>query len=225
VLTLYLAALVFGLGLFIVQLFASGAADADGEAMLPEAMLPEADADLALGGGAAGGGGVHGQLEPSDLVAQGHGRPGWASIFLSLRFYLFAAIAFGAVGAPVAAFDLSSPGLTLGVALLTGFVVGALASLGFRLLGRETLSSGATAEELLGHVGLVLIACEKGRRGKVRLTVRGQTLDVLATTDEARIEPGMGVIVQEVHAERVHVCAAPSELLPVVPVPLCSGDE
>ena len=60
----------------------------------------------------------------------------------------------------------------------------------------------------------MLVACEKGRRGKVRLTVRGQLLDVVATTDELRLAPGAGVIVQEVHAERVHVCAAPSELLP-----------
>jgi len=35
-----------------------------------------------------------------------------------------------------------------------------------------------------------------------------------ATTDEPRLAPGAVVIVQEVHAERVHVCAAPSELLP-----------
>lgn len=218
-LALYLAALIFGLGLFTVQVFASGAADSDGDAL-----LPEAGADLPLGDAGPGGQGVHGDLEPSDLVAHGHGRPGWASIFLSLRFYLFATIAFGAVGAPVAAFELSTPGLTFGVACLTGLAVGAAASLGFRLLGRETLSSGATAEELLGHVGQVLIACENGKRGKVRLTVRGQTVDMLATTDEARIEPGMGVIVQEVHAERVHVCSAPSELLPEGPLGLSSGD-
>src|SRR5690606_23959639 len=124
------------------------------------------------------------------------------------------AIAFGAVGAPVTAFGSVAPGLTGAVALLTAFAVGGAASFGFRLLGRDTSSGGATEADLLGKVGRVLVACEKGRRGKVRLTVRGQLLDVVATTDELRLAPGAGVIVQEVHAERVHVCAAPSELLP-----------
>ena len=127
---------------------------------------------------------------------------------------MFAAIGLGAVGAPVTALDLSTPGLTFGVALGTALGVGILASLAFRVLGRDTLSSGATGEELVGHVGRVLVACQPGRKGKVRLTVRGQTIDFVATTDEARLEPGAGVIVLDVHAERVHVCAAPPELLP-----------
>ena len=95
-----------------------------------------------------------------------------------------------------------------------GLVVGALASLGFRVLGRQTLSSGAEPSELVGHVGRVLVGCEPGGRGKVRLNVRGQTIDYIATTDDARLVPGAAVIVQEVHPERLHVCAAPIELLP-----------
>jgi hypothetical protein len=60
----------------------------------------------------------------------------------------------------------------------------------------------------------VLIAIEKGRRGKVRLEVRGQSIDFLATTDEAGHAAGALVIVQDVRADGVHVCAAPIELLP-----------
>jgi len=195
VLALYLAALIFGLGTFAVQLLSSSEADSAEHAALP------ADAGDAL---------------PSELVNAGQAATGggWASIFGSLRFYMFADIAFGAVGAPVTAFGSVAPGLTGAVALLTAFAVGGAASFGFRLLGRDTSGSGASEADLLGKVGRVLVACEKGRRGKVRLTVRGQLLDVVATTDELRLAPGAGVIVQEVHAERVHVCAAPSELLP-----------
>jgi len=155
-------------------------------------------------------GGAH---DPGRAQAGNGGGAGWASIFASLRFYMFAAIAFGAVGAPVTAFGSIAAGLTLAVALLTGLVMGVAASLAFRALGRDTLSSGASQAELRGQVGRVLVACEKGRRGKVRLTVRGQIVDFVATTDEPRLAPGAGVIVQEVHAERVHVCAAPAELL------------
>ena len=60
----------------------------------------------------------------------------------------------------------------------------------------------------------MLIPCEKGGLGKVRLTVRGQLIDLVATTDEERIESGAGVIVEEVRVGSVHVCAAPTELLP-----------
>jgi membrane protein implicated in regulation of membrane protease activity len=210
VLAFYLAALVLGLGLFAVQMLASGgdgghhgapALDADGDF--------GADA-LALGAAAQG--------EPGALPGAPHGAEAggasWASIFTSLRFYMFAAIGLGMVGAPGTLFDPSTPRLTFGVALATGFGVGMLAALAFRRLGHETLSSGATDTEMVGQIGRVLVACEKGRKGKVRLTVRGQTIDRVATTDELRLEPAAVVIVESVHDQGVHVCAAPAELLP-----------
>jgi membrane protein implicated in regulation of membrane protease activity len=205
VLTIYLAALIFGLGMFAVQLFASSDAHDSGHAPLPGG----ADLHVGAGDGSTVGQGLelHGQHGAGD-----HG--GWADLFLSLRFYMFAAIGFGAVGAPVTWIGSSGSLLTLVVALATGIGIGCLAALGFRVLGRETLSSNGRAEELIGQVGRVLLACEKGKKGKVRLTVRGQIVDVVATTDEPRLAPGSGIIVQEVYAQRVHVCAAPSELLP-----------
>jgi membrane protein implicated in regulation of membrane protease activity len=216
VLTLYLAALIFGLGIVAVQLFVAGASDAGAA---DDAVHPDG-----LGSGAAAHGhglaAAHpglGTATPAALVHDPHPGPtslGWVDIFTSFRFYMFAAIAFGAVGAPVTLFGAAAPALTFAVALLTGVLVGTLAALGFRALGRETLSSGAGASEVLGQVGRVLVACEQGRAGKVRLTVRGQIIDVIATTDEPRLEPGAGVIVQDVHEGSVHVCAAPIELLP-----------
>lgn len=199
VLTVYLAALIFGLGIFAVQmLFSSSDAGHSG---------PE----LGHGGeGALAELGDAGEHALSGAASHGD----WASVFTSLRFYMFAAIAFGVVGAPVTWLRLGSSGLTLAAAAATALVVGAGAALGFRLLGRQTLSSGVAAPELVGHVGRVLLACEKGRRGKVRLNVRGQLIDFIATTEDARLAPGTAVIVQEVSAERLVVCAAPIELLP-----------
>lgn len=218
VLAFYLAALIFGLGMFAVQMLSSSDGGEQGPPGLPGpggdhdgGLLSLADGP-SVGGHVVDGHFVDGQTEPTPP-----GLHSWVGIFTSLRFYMFASIGLGVVGAPVTAFDLSPPGLTLGAALLTAFGVGTLASFGFRWIGRETLSSGATEEELVGRVGRVLVACEKGRRGKVRLTVRGQTLDFVATTDEARIEPAMAVIVESVESVEgtsVHVCAAPSELLP-----------
>jgi len=223
VLTLYLAALIFGLGIVAVQLFVSGASDS-GEAddAHPDgAHLGSGSASLGhapelehLGHGLGAAAPTPSALVHDPAVHAGPAGIGWIGIFTSFRFYMFAAIAFGAVGAPVTLFGWATPALTLVAALLTGVGVGALAALGFRALGRETLSSNADAGEVLGQVGRVLVACEKGRAGKVRLTVRGQIIDVIATTDEPRLEPGAGVIVQDVHDGRVHVCSAPIELLP-----------
>lgn len=195
-LIVYLAALIFGLGLFAVQMFFSSS----------DASHP--DTDLGDAGGHA--------LADSDGHSASHSAANhgdWASIFTSLRFYMFAAIAFGLVGAPVTWLGLGTPTLTLIAAVCTGLLVGIGAALGFRLLGRQTLSSGVAAPELVGHVGRVLLACEKGRRGKVRLNVRGQIIDFIATTEDERLAPGTAVLVQEVHAERLVVCAAPIELL------------
>lgn len=206
VLTIYLAALIFGLGMFAVQLFASSDAHDSGHAPLPGG----ADLHAGHGHGPELGHGL--ELRAGEHGAGEHW--GWADLFLSLRFYMFAAIGFGAVGAPVTVFGSSGSVLTLVAALATGIGVGCLAALGFRVLGRETVSSNSRAEELIGQVGRVLLACEKGKKGKVRLTVRGQIVDVVATTDEPLLPAGSGIIVQEVYAQRVHVCAAPSELLP-----------
>jgi membrane protein implicated in regulation of membrane protease activity len=191
VLTLYLAALIFGLGTFITQLLFSSEASHG----------PSDSPRLELGGA------------PHDPDLTGHSAAEWASVFLSLRFYMFAAIGVGVVGAPVTWLGLSTPTLTLVVSLATGLVLGVSAALGFRMIGRQTLTSGTGPAELVGQVGRVLVACEKGRRGKVRLKVRGQLIDFLASTDEGRLEPGSVVLVQEVQAENLLVCAAPIELL------------
>jgi membrane protein implicated in regulation of membrane protease activity len=191
-LTLYLAALVFGLGMFAVMAFSGSHAH-----------------------GGSGGEMAAGEAGGKELeLASAHGGGDWASIVLSLRFYMFAAIAFGIVGAPVAWLGLASPVATFVAALLTGLILGFFATQAWRALQSQTLSSGAEAADLVGQVGRVLVACEQGRPGKVRLRVRGQIIDCLATTDEARLAAGTAVVVQELKGERVHVCAVPSELLP-----------
>ncbi|MEY4545192.1 MAG: hypothetical protein RL685_1387 [Pseudomonadota bacterium] len=187
-LTLYLAALVFGLGLFAVQLLSGSHAD----------------------------GASAGETPGTDLeLAAEHGGVGdWAAIVLSLRFYMFAAIALGIVGVPVTWWGLASPVATFVASLATGLVLGLFATRAWQALQRQTLSSGAEAAELRGQVGRVLVGFERGRPGKVRLRVRGQIIDFLATTDEASLVAGTAIVVQELQGQSVHVCAVPSELLP-----------
>ena len=205
VLTLYLAALIFGVGTFLMQALFSTHGSEGG------ALDLEHNLDLAHGSELGHG-------TDSDALthaaADAHAEhPSNASVLLSLRFYMFAALGFGIVGAPVTWLDGSSPVMTFVVALATGLGIAALASYAFRSVGRNVTSSSVAPEELVGRVGRVLLKCGKGRRGKVRLSVQGQLVDYVATTDDAELEAGATVIVQEVFAERVHVCAAPVELL------------
>jgi len=51
----------------------------------------------------------------------------------------------------------------------------------------------------------VLVECGRGRTGKVRLSLKGQTVDALATTDEETIAAGAEVVVAEVRDMVVHV--------------------
>jgi membrane protein implicated in regulation of membrane protease activity len=205
-LALYLAALILGLGGLLIQLSASSEGGQPG--------APVLGSPPGGGAGPLAHGGPDAIVHDASAAHGTHHLDGTGGVFSSLRFYLFAALGFGAVGTPVTAFAVASSGVVLAVALATGLVVGWLAALGFRALGRQTLSSNVEASELRGQVGRVLVACEKGRKGKVRLTVRGQIVDIVATTDERRLELGDGVIVEEVGAGYVHVCRAPNELLP-----------
>ncbi|HKO95026.1 MAG TPA: hypothetical protein VJU61_27920 [Polyangiaceae bacterium] len=203
VLTLYFAALIFGLGTLLTQLMFSSSAHA--EVPDPPALDAPDHAESS-----------HEHLtHPHDSISgEVSTSPGdWASIVLSLRFYMFAAIAFGLVGAPVTLLGVSGTAATFAAALVTALLTGFGASLGFRVLGRQTLSSGVEPRELVGLVGRVLLPCDKGRRGKVRLNVRGQTIDYIAVTEEVALGTGAAVIVQEVHPDRLVVCAAPIELL------------
>jgi membrane protein implicated in regulation of membrane protease activity len=95
-----------------------------------------------------------------------------------------------------------------------GFGSGFLASWVFRALTRADTSSGVHSRDAVGQVGKVLVACEKGGRGKVRIELRGQLHDYLVTTDEEELQSGDLVLVEDVRDNVLQVSRAPSEFLP-----------
>jgi membrane protein implicated in regulation of membrane protease activity len=198
----YLAALIVGLGIVLLQLVMSSHGDADGAS---------ADDGIEIDGHVGGGG--HG----SDALAHDDGHAidatGFLALFLSLRFWTFGALAFGLMGSLLHHLGLTSPVATAMVATATGFVSGAFAAWVFRALARSATDSGGQSTDLVGQVGKVLVPLTRGDRGKVRLRVRGQIVDYLATTDEEALEAGANVLVEEVRGERVHVNRVPRELV------------
>ena len=201
----YLAALIVGFGTIALQLFMSGdhGADVGADAGVHVGDM-DADADAHADAHADAQHGAHGV----------HGAGGFLPIFLSLRFWTFALMAFGLSGALLHYFDLAADVVALSVALGLGTASGLLASLTFRALSRAEPNSAASAGDAVGQIGRVLVPLDKASRGKIRIELKGQTVDLLATTDDERLEAGQMVLIEEVREATAHVTQAPPELLP-----------
>ncbi|MBI3199945.1 MAG: NfeD family protein [Myxococcales bacterium] len=201
---LYLAALIIGFGTIALQLAMGGDSHGDAEVGGDADAHLDADAD----GDADHGHGDHGHGD------HGHGDGGFLPIFLSLRFWTFTFLAFGLSGSLVHYLDLATSIVTLGMAVGLGLGAGVLASLTFRALSRSEANSGASASDAIGQVGRVLLPLGKGARGKVRIELKGQTVDYVATTDDEQLEAGQMVMIEEIRDTTAHVSRAPAELLP-----------
>ena len=197
---LYLAALIIGFGTIALQLAMGGDSHSDADVGGDGA---DAHLDADAHGDADHGHGDH-----------GHGEGGFLPIFLSLRFWTFTFLAFGLSGSLVHYLDLASSPVTLAMAVALGLGAGVLASLTFRALSKSEANSGATDRDAVGVVGRVLLPVGKGARGKIRIELKGQTVDYVATTDDERLEPGQMVMIEEMRDTTAHVSRAPAELLP-----------
>ncbi|HEU4411424.1 MAG TPA: hypothetical protein VFS43_39600 [Polyangiaceae bacterium] len=135
------------------------------------------------------------------------------ALFLSSRFWVFFALAFGLSGTLLRALGLASPGAAGAIAGGAGVAAGLFASLAFRFVRRGAVSTSADAREAVGHTGRVLVACAKGRVGQVRIELRGQSVDLLATTDEeGGLARGEAVLVEHVDGAIARVSPRPREL-------------
>jgi|SoiMethySBSTD1v2_1073268.scaffolds.fasta_scaffold02860_16 membrane protein implicated in regulation of membrane protease activity len=193
---LYLAALVIGGGTLALQLLMGGH-----------------DADA---GGGDHGGDVHdASADAHDgHDAHGHGEGGFLPIVLSLRFWTYGLLGFGMVGAALHYLQLSSSYATPLIAAAVGLVAGLVASWTFRALSRTDTSSGLEANDAVGQVGRVLVPCGRGGKGKIRIELRGQSIDLLATTDDEELASGSQVMVEEMRGQTAHVSRAPADFLP-----------
>ena len=103
------------------------------------------------------------------------------------------------------------PALTV-AAVVVGVLCGMVASVTFRALSRTAVSSSAEPSELVGQLGRVLLDMTPGRRGKIRLQVRGQTIDLLAVADKDALAEGAPVLVVGLRDSVALVRPAPPEL-------------
>lgn len=199
----YLAALIVGLGVLGIGILLPGG-DADGA---DAGDAGDLDVDVDVDMDAAGGGHAH----------AGHGHAadmGAIAIFLSLRFWSYALMGFGLVGTGLHFLGLAGSLVTLILAIGVGLLSGLIASATFRALSRAETSSGGEARDAVGQIGRVLLPLGSGKRGKIRIQVRGQLVDLLASTDDAELAEGTEVLVEEIRGTVAHVSRVPPELLP-----------
>jgi hypothetical protein len=197
-LTLYVALLIVGGALVVASMFGAGHGDADVGA--------EVDADV--GGGAL-------EATGADAPAVEHGGAeealAWLGFF-GLRFWTWAAAFAGLTGLAlrfVAGLREPAAGIASG---LMGLLAGASASATYRLVARAQTTSAVSEDDLVGQDAEVVVALGGGEAatlgapGKVRVSLRGEVLDLVADTHEgAGFAVGAPVTIVASRAARVTV--------------------
>jgi membrane protein implicated in regulation of membrane protease activity len=161
---------------------------------------------IVMGGKDVGDHAAHGGKDLGD--AEG----GVVGIFLSTRFWIFAALGFGLSGSLLHAFSLAGPIGTAALAGLSGVVAGLFAVLAFRAVARASTGTVSAASSAVGKSGKVLVALGRGKRGQVRVEIGGTSVDLLATTDAEAIARGDYVLVEDVSDGVAQVSRRPPEL-------------
>jgi len=103
----------------------------------------------------------------------------------SLRFWTFFLAFFGLTGVALKSLHIvDSDVLSALIAAGMGLTVGYGATWAFRVLDRRESNSMAAEDDLVGKSGRVLVAVSPGTLGKLRVTAKGSTVDLLAKSDD-----------------------------------------
>jgi len=124
---------------------------------------------------------------------------------MSIRSISYGVFAFGFVGGTLHVLGLASPNVALAVGLASAAATTVLVGLTFKRLSDPTVSGEAGFHEARGAPARVIVACVRGRAGKVRVSLKGQSVDMLATTDEEEIPAGTEVVILDVRDTVAHV--------------------
>jgi membrane protein implicated in regulation of membrane protease activity len=121
-----------------------------------------------------------------------------SATLLSMRFWTFALASFGMLGALLTLIGI--PGLaSFPVSAVVGTGIGAVVATFFRRAGRQNVVTETSTRAVAGREAQVVLAIGPDSRGKVRLSLAGQTIELLARTREGRrIERGETVLVVSV---------------------------
>lgn len=116
--------------------------------------------------------------------------------FFSIRFYVYSLAAFGILGSLLTVTRTGQGPTVLAASVVTGVATGWIASAVVRWLTRSDRSSAASHADFMGAIGTVTVPVRPNSPGKVRTTVKGDIIDLLAlpAADE-EIGPGEEVAI------------------------------
>jgi membrane protein implicated in regulation of membrane protease activity len=143
-----------------------------------------------------------------EVEVGGHGDfAGFFLTFLSLRFWMFFLAFFGLTGIVLELLDVAgNEWITLAIALAMGFGIGTGAATVFRKLSAETSGQATTSADYVGKTARVLVPFEAKGVGKVRVDVKGSSIDLLATGMEEESFSGREeVLIVEMDGTRAKV--------------------
>lgn len=129
---------------------------------------------------------------------------GWLP-FLSLRFWTYFLAAFGLTGLVLSIFTGAVEPMRLILSLANGLFIGALGFYIFRTLSNMQ-GEGNISRSMAGVEGTVTVASRDGNPGKVRVSVDGDTIDVLALSNtQSDLNRGEKVVIVDAESKVVKV--------------------
>ncbi|MEZ4385327.1 MAG: hypothetical protein R3A79_28630 [Nannocystaceae bacterium] len=221
-LTAYLFSMVAGGVVLVASIALGGHDDADADADADADIDADADADADFHGGGfdvdadadidadADADADHGSLAnphaDADADALMHierkvpvkRRRSPVAFLMSLRFWTFFSTFFGLTGAVFEGFALMAAIPALLLALGMGVTSGVAATAILRRLADDTTGVAASERDYVGQTGRVLVPIRRGGLGKIRLQLKGTTVDILATCDDdIELDPGVLALIIE----------------------------
>lgn len=192
---LYLFTLIVGAVLLGASILLGGHDDADAD--VDGDLDADADADADVEAGA-----------DKEVSVGGHGDvSGLLVMFLSLRFWTFFMAFFGLTGLSLDLLDLiGNPWATLAIATAMGLVTGGSAVAIIRALSKDTSGKAVESSDYVGKTARVIVPFEGSKVGKVRVDVKGSSIDLLASgLDEETFGGREEVLIVEMEGSRARV--------------------
>ena len=223
VLTLYLALTIVGGGLVLLAAFGGvfGGHDADlssghdidvSSSDAPSLEVDHSGVDLDHSGIDAPHDGLITHTDGQDLhsvLSKGVDVPTDSSIwlpFLTLRFWIYFAATFGLTGLALTFFKASQEPATLIASLITAAFVATIGSGIWRVLNRSQIDTSTKSNDFLGVSGKLSVATRQGSLGRVRLSVKGEWIDLTAISESGGdIEAGEEVVVVGIEGSNAKV--------------------
>ena len=116
--------------------------------------------------------------------------------FLSIRFWTYFAAAFGGMGLALTFLKMSAEPVTGLVSATVGAALGLTVTWIMRLLPRVTMHNTVLSEDFVGKEARVLVAGEGVQPGKIRVSIKGELIDILAKREDGgAIKSGETVVV------------------------------